>query len=131
MNDYEYKTFKFKAMSIVNNVNTTYILKKYTSQLNKFIQSGIFLFNSYVLHCLSNNLDIILDSTIIRQCCMLFIDPNKKMGLVKQKFKKPDFTDKSENEIKELENKFANKCENIKNKGLINKKRLDTFSSCI
>ncbi len=126
MIEFEYKTFKFKATSIVNNINTIDILKQYTSQLNKIIEAGTFLFNTCILYCLSNKLDIVLDSTMIRQCSMLFIDPNKKMGRIKQNFnKQPNYAEKSKNEIKELKTKFTKKCENIKNTGIANKKRLE------
>ena len=83
------------------------------------------LLNNYIFYCLDNNLTIQIDTTLIRQCCMLIINPKNKIGRIKTNFAKPDLTDKTEEEIIIINKKYDDTKENYKKKGEINKARLE------
>ena len=56
---------------------------------SRIIYEGMILLNNYLFYCIDNQIDHNIDTTLLRQCCMMIIDPDIKIGRVKINFKKP------------------------------------------
>jgi hypothetical protein len=119
-----YQAIKFKLNTIVNDPKLSEIINYFVLQENKIIFEGMNLLNNCIFYCLDNNIHIDIDTTLIRQCCMLVIDPNKKLGVIKTNFKQPDLTGKSVDEMRIIEKKEKEKKDKAKKKGDDNRNRL-------
>ena len=96
---YKYRSIKFKLPTIINDPNLFNIIGRYVTKENKIITEGMNLLNNYVYYCHDHTFRSRLDTTIIRQSCMLIINPLAHIGIIKKNFKEPDLTDKSDDEI--------------------------------
>ncbi len=121
----DYYAIKFKLNTIVNDPKLLVIINNWVLKENKIIFEAMNLLNNYIFYCLDNNLSIQIDTTLIRQCCMLIINPKNKIGRIKTNFAKPDLTDKTEEEIIIINKKYDDTKENYKKKGEINKARVE------
>ena len=122
---HDYHTVKFKLETIVNDPRLVDIINNLVVRENKIIFEGVNLFNIYIFYCLDNNIPVNIDTTLIRQCCMFVIDPNKKLGKIKVNFPKPDVTDKSEGEIAIITQKHKDKIIRSKEVGEANRDRVN------
>jgi len=140
MTTYDYKVAKFNLFNILRDKLSFPIVGKTTFFIDLSIRCGTHLTTLYMLYCLDNELDINLDTTLIRQCCMLITNPDKNMGRVKENFeefeiyfsklqknKGVDISKIPKKNIEEEKIKYSEKCKNITNEGIKNKKRLETI----
>jgi hypothetical protein len=119
-----YQAIKFKLHTIVNDPKLSEIINHFVLQENKIIFEGTNLINYYIFYCLDNNIHIKIDTTLIRQCCMLAIDSDKKLGIIKTNFTQPDLIDKSAEEIRIIKKEMKEKKVKAKKKGNANRNRL-------
>jgi hypothetical protein len=120
----KYRAIKFKLDTIVRDPKIYEIINHFVLQENKIIFEGMNLLNNYIFYCLDNNISINIDTTLIRQCCMLVINPKRKLGVIKTNFNRPDLSDKSADEILIIEQKINTKNEKTKLIGEANRNRL-------
>lgn len=127
--DYNYRAIKFKSHTIVTDIALVEIFDNSVEKENKIIFEGANLFNNYAFYCLNNKIPTNLNTTLFRQCCMLIIDPDVKIGLIKTNFKEPDITDKTADEIIEINKKFNEMKENYKKIGDENNARVEILKN--
>src|SRR2546421_12867365 len=106
MATYDHQAIKFKLSTIVHDPALSVIINDFVLKENKIIFEGMNLLNNYIFYCLDHNIDFYIDTTLIRQCCMLIINPKRKLGLIKTNFKKQDLTGKSDEERFDIMNNW-------------------------
>jgi hypothetical protein len=121
---HDYHAVKFKLETIVKDPKLVDIINNAVIKENKIIFEGMNLFNNYIFYCLDNNLPVNIDTTLIRQCCMIVIDPKKKLGKIKINFAKPDLTGKTKEEILVIEQKYKEKKDRYEEVGKANRDRV-------
>src|ERR1700722_6399117 len=82
-------TIKCKMKTIAPNNDLRLIIKKKVSVISQLIVESSFLLNQYVLHCLKENEDVNVDTTLIRQCALMVLYDDVNVTRKKRKPKSP------------------------------------------
>src|SRR6185503_12142238 len=122
-----YRSIKFKLDRIVRNPQLSDIIDAFVQKECKIIFEGMNLLNNFVFYCLDNSIPVTIDTTLIRQCCMMIIDPDTKIGRTKTNFKEPDFTGKTDDEINVLTKNFEDMKARYLEVGTGNRNRVATL----
>ena len=65
------------------------IFNEWVDKESRIILEGMNLLNNYLFYCIDNHIDYDINTTLLRQCCIMIINPATKIGRIKSNFRKP------------------------------------------